>query len=55
MMIMDMIKMARMDRQLVQLLFDCFCFFCGAMPILYSDMFYLLLLSASFNANRKPL
>lgn len=33
--------MARMDRQLVQLLFDCFCFFCGSMPILYSDMFII--------------
>lgn len=28
-----------MDRQLVQLLSNCFCSFCGSMPILYSGMF----------------
>ena len=39
MMIMDMIKMVRIDRQLVQLLSNCFCFFCGSIPILYSGMF----------------
>lgn len=41
MMIMDMIKMARMDKQLVQLPSNCFCFFCGSMPILYSGMSFM--------------